>query len=412
MGTPSPGWDLLVRQASVAVRRRRRRRRQRRMLWLLTGATTAVLVAIALFIMHISKVPTKVRPAALSASAQTVSHPKASATAHRAKPSPRSRHTVTYPRVVDASSGLSYRMFGAPWRSGCPSDLNTSAFDWTAGENTVAGHVSIGGSVIDWHGLACSGQLQQQFPYAGPADLKRTAMSLVGAIDPGLLRRGAALPRDRGERSDSGQRAPGLDRRLPDDLLRRREPGPDLDQRTGRRGGRRPRRGPDPRRVLRLGARQPRHPEPRHAHRLAPGRLALRDVDVAAAAAHRDPVAGMRVGRDRHLGAVVAARGGAGDVVGGTPVREQDIDVPPGAVDRQACRHPGEYQRDVPAAGLGVDLRREQAGAVDVTPAGGELPDVAEVAGGQVAAAGVFFFFNDTATTEIYTLSLHDALPI
>src|SRR5215475_1521125 len=28
------------------------------------------------------------------------------------------------------------------------------------------------------------------------------------------------------------------------------------------------------------------------------------------------------------------------------------------------------------------------------------------------AVASVFFFFNDTATTEIYTLSLHDALPI
>src|SRR6266850_1537511 len=27
-------------------------------------------------------------------------------------------------------------------------------------------------------------------------------------------------------------------------------------------------------------------------------------------------------------------------------------------------------------------------------------------------AVGEFFFFNDTATTEIYTLSLHDALPI
>src|SRR5215471_20440533 len=27
-------------------------------------------------------------------------------------------------------------------------------------------------------------------------------------------------------------------------------------------------------------------------------------------------------------------------------------------------------------------------------------------------SAEVFFFFNDTATTEIYTLSLHDALPI
>src|SRR3712207_8027055 len=28
------------------------------------------------------------------------------------------------------------------------------------------------------------------------------------------------------------------------------------------------------------------------------------------------------------------------------------------------------------------------------------------------ASAVQFFFFNDTATTEIYTLSLHDALPI
>src|SRR6266540_7079750 len=28
------------------------------------------------------------------------------------------------------------------------------------------------------------------------------------------------------------------------------------------------------------------------------------------------------------------------------------------------------------------------------------------------AVASSFFFFNDTATTEIYTLSLHDALPI
>src|SRR5688572_31760917 len=29
-----------------------------------------------------------------------------------------------------------------------------------------------------------------------------------------------------------------------------------------------------------------------------------------------------------------------------------------------------------------------------------------------VCVTFVFFFFNDTATTEIYTLSLHDALPI
>ena len=32
--------------------------------------------------------------------------------------------------------------------------------------------------------------------------------------------------------------------------------------------------------------------------------------------------------------------------------------------------------------------------------------------GGGGGVGGVFFFFNDTATTEIYTLSLHDALPI
>ena len=32
--------------------------------------------------------------------------------------------------------------------------------------------------------------------------------------------------------------------------------------------------------------------------------------------------------------------------------------------------------------------------------------------GGRGGVGGGFFFFNDTATTEIYTLSLHDALPI
>src|SRR2546430_12323916 len=32
--------------------------------------------------------------------------------------------------------------------------------------------------------------------------------------------------------------------------------------------------------------------------------------------------------------------------------------------------------------------------------------------GGVASLSFLFFFFNDTATTEIYTLSLHDALPI
>src|SRR3712207_7894286 len=34
------------------------------------------------------------------------------------------------------------------------------------------------------------------------------------------------------------------------------------------------------------------------------------------------------------------------------------------------------------------------------------------VRAGRCLALSRFFFFNDTATTEIYTLSLHDALPI
>ena len=37
---------------------------------------------------------------------------------------------------------------------------------------------------------------------------------------------------------------------------------------------------------------------------------------------------------------------------------------------------------------------------------------VREGGGGGGVGCGGFFFFNDTATTEIYTLSLHDALPI
>ena len=183
---PSPGWDALVRETSIAARRRKRRRLQRRMLWLLTLVTSGALAVIALFIMDIAKVPTNVRPAALSATLHLRAHATTSASAkgtHRAKPRP-SRTAVTYPQVADVTSGLSYRQLGSPWQQGCPSDLSTPAFQWTAGENTVAGHVTIGGSVIDWHGLACSGPLQSQFGYAGPADLQSAATSLLNALDP------------------------------------------------------------------------------------------------------------------------------------------------------------------------------------------------------------------------------------
>ena len=179
MGMPSPAWDTLVRQARVSARRRKRRRRARRMLWLLTVVTTAVLAVLAVFIVRIARIPPAVRPAALSASAPATGH--ASAAAHRV--SRRTAPVVAYPQVDDANSGLSYRLFAAPWQAGCPSDLITPTFGWTSGENTVAGHVNLGGSVVDWHGLACSGPLSQQFSYAGPADLQPAAMALLDAID-------------------------------------------------------------------------------------------------------------------------------------------------------------------------------------------------------------------------------------
>src|SRR6266571_3511667 len=54
-------------------------------------------------------------------------------------------------------------------------------------------------------------------------------------------------------------------------------------------------------------------------------------------------------------------------------------------------------------------IRRDHAGVV----VGGEdAVGVAFVLGERPALLPCVFFFNDTATTEIYTLSLHDALPI
>jgi len=195
MGMPSPGWDSLIRQASASARRRKRRRRQRRMLWLLTFATTAALVVIALFVKDIARVPTVARSAALSASARTIGRGTPSGAA-RHRVSPRHSHppALSHPKVTDTASGLSYQRLPSPWQQGCPSDLNTPMLNWTAGENVVAGQVSIGGSVIDWHGLACSGPLQQQFAYAGPADLEPTAMGLLGALDPAYY---AGVPHSR-----------------------------------------------------------------------------------------------------------------------------------------------------------------------------------------------------------------------
>ncbi len=155
------------------------------MLWLLTVVTTGVLLLIAGFIKEISKVPTVVRPAALTATAQH-------ATAQHATPSPSHLRTSgasgATRDVADPASGLSYALLSAPWRQGCPGILDTSTFSWTAGENAVAGRVNIGGTVIDWHGNACSGRLQQEFAYSGPADLAPVTMGVADAIEPAYYR--------------------------------------------------------------------------------------------------------------------------------------------------------------------------------------------------------------------------------
>ena len=177
------------------------------MLWLLAVATTAVLVVLAVFVKDMARVPTVARPAALSASARTVNRGTTPGGA-RHRVSPRHSHStaVPYPQVTDSASGLSYQRLSSPWHQGCPSDLNTPMFNWSAGENAVAGQVSMGGSVIDWHGLACSGQLQQQFAYAGPADLEPTAMNLVAALDPAYY---AGVPHSRTIEDSSAMQVSG-----------------------------------------------------------------------------------------------------------------------------------------------------------------------------------------------------------
>ena len=143
------------------------------MLWLLTVVTTGVLVLIAGFVREISKTPTVARPAAL------IAHPTRHATR---SPSPSVSAKVQ--DVADASSGLSYQLLSSPWRRGCPGILHTPMFSWTAGEHAVAGRVDIGGTMFDWHGNACSGQLEQQFAYSGPADLAPVTMGVADAVDP------------------------------------------------------------------------------------------------------------------------------------------------------------------------------------------------------------------------------------
>jgi hypothetical protein len=153
------------------------------MLSLLAVCTAAVLVVIVVMIRDIGKQPTTASPAALAVSSSASATPSAKASP-RANTSPAPAVIGIRHQVADTSSGLSYVLLASPWRRGCPLQLNTPMFSWSAGENAVAGHADIGGTSTEWYGNACSGLLGPQFAYSGTGDLEPTAMGLVGALDP------------------------------------------------------------------------------------------------------------------------------------------------------------------------------------------------------------------------------------
>lgn len=161
-------------------------------MWVFAGLTALVLAVIAVGINDLSKPPTIATPAALSAPVRPTQHARHSAALRRTsfaspKPMPKPKPSASTSRktsgrirkVTDADSGLSYRLLSSPWRRGCLATLNTPMFSWSAGERAVA-EIAYG---VDWYGDACSGLLQQQFQYAGPADLQPVAMGVADAVD-------------------------------------------------------------------------------------------------------------------------------------------------------------------------------------------------------------------------------------
>src|SRR5471032_2252718 len=77
------------------------------------------------------------------------------------------------------------------------------------------------------------------------------------------------------------------------------------------------------------------------------------------------------------------------------------------------CRLLLEKKKDASVQAVRTGLREGDRGkcGVDQSNVAGRI-ERSDVCGGAGILSEPAFFFNDTATTEIYTLSLHDALPI
>ena len=166
----------------------------------MAALTVLALLVIAGFVKEISRTPAQARSAALTATAHTAS-PSPSP-----RPSPSPSAPAAARQVTDGSSGLSFRLLSRPWQRGCPGVLDTPVFSWTAGEHAVAGPADIGGTVINWHGNACSGLLQPDFAYSGPADLAPVTAAVAAATDPAYY---SGLIHDRTLQSSSAMQVSG-----------------------------------------------------------------------------------------------------------------------------------------------------------------------------------------------------------
>src|SRR5260364_476962 len=101
----------------------------------------------------------------------------------------------------------------------------------------------------------------------------------------------------------------------------------------------------------------------------------------------------------------MAAGETSGDLLAGAVIRQLSMRLPPDS------RYFGIGGAQMRAAGFQARFPSEKLAVRGYVEAARHLPEFLWLRRAFKRTLR-FFFFNDTATTEIYTLSLHDALPI
>lgn len=150
------------------------RAQRRRRMWLMGGLAGGTALALGLIALIVSNLSGSPAPAATHTPATRVA---ATTPPTSAAPSASAPGSV----IDDGTSGLSYTALASPWQAGCPSAMDTQGFSWSTGEAATAGQFNGGQST--WYGVACSGQLPQQYGYNGVAALESTATNIVNAFN-------------------------------------------------------------------------------------------------------------------------------------------------------------------------------------------------------------------------------------